>query len=106
MEAHSHPTPTYIISTSFYFLHCIEFGVHVQTDSFGVGNIGRARDALLLICRHEQEHRGTAIKKDYPYDSIAELRYWFKTVPVSNGTWKNLGCRNAIRLFEFLSDDT
>ncbi|KAJ9619719.1 hypothetical protein H2204_012587 [Knufia peltigerae] len=36
---------------------------------------------------------------DYPYESIAEMRKWFDTIPVADETWKDIGYRNAIRLF-------
>jgi gamma-resorcylate decarboxylase len=36
---------------------------------------------------------------DYPYESIAELREWFETIPISAETRKDIGYRNAIRLF-------
>ena len=28
---------------------------------------------------------------DYPYESIAEMRAWFESVPVSDETWKDIG---------------
>lgn len=37
---------------------------------------------------------------DYPYESIAEMREWFESVPISDETWKDIGYRNAIRLFQ------
>jgi predicted TIM-barrel fold metal-dependent hydrolase len=36
---------------------------------------------------------------DYPYESVAELRNWFETVPISDENWRDMGYRNAIRLF-------
>lgn len=36
---------------------------------------------------------------DYPYESIAEMRAWFETIPVSDETWKDIGYRNAIKIF-------
>ena len=41
---------------------------------------------------------------DYPYESIAEMREWFETVPISDETWKDIGYRNAIRLFQLPLD--
>jgi 2,3-dihydroxybenzoate decarboxylase len=37
---------------------------------------------------------------DYPYEGIAEMRAWFETVPVSDETWKDIGYRNAKRIFK------
>lgn len=36
---------------------------------------------------------------DYPYESIAEMREWFETVPISDESWRDIGYRNAIRTF-------
>lgn len=43
---------------------------------------------------------------DYPYESIAEMREWFESVPVSDETWKDIGYRNAIKLFQLPIKDT
>ena len=37
---------------------------------------------------------------DYPYESIAEMRAWFESIPVSDETWKDIGYRNAKRIFK------
>ena len=37
---------------------------------------------------------------DYPYESIAEMRNWFESVPVSDETWRDIAYRNAIKLFQ------
>ena len=37
---------------------------------------------------------------DYPYESIADMRNWFESIPVSDETWKDIGYRNAIKLFQ------
>lgn len=41
---------------------------------------------------------------DYPYESIAEMREWFESVPIADETWKDIGYRNAITLFKLPLD--
>lgn len=58
------------------------------------------RTPALLNLMAETTVRHIMFSVDYPYESIAELRHWFETVPVSDETWKDMGYRNAIRLFK------
>ena len=58
------------------------------------------RTSALLNLMAETRVSSIMFSVDYPYESIAEMRKWFESVPVSDETWKDIGYRNAIRLFQ------
>lgn len=55
-----------------------------------------------LMAETKPEH--VTFSVDYPYESITEMRAWFENVPVSDETWKDIGYRNAIRIFNLPLD--
>lgn len=57
------------------------------------------RTSALLNLLQETKVENVTFSVDYPYESIAEMRSWFESVPVSDETWKDIGYRNAIRIF-------
>jgi 2,3-dihydroxybenzoate decarboxylase len=61
---------------------------------------GMPRTSALLQLMAEASSDHILFSVDYPYESAAELRNWFETVPISDETWRDLGYRNAIRLFK------
>lgn len=62
------------------------------------------RTSALLNLMAETKTSNIMFAVDYPYESIAEMRQWFETVPVSDETWKDIGYRNAIRAFHLPLD--
>ncbi|KEF58357.1 uncharacterized protein A1O9_06283 [Exophiala aquamarina CBS 119918] len=60
---------------------------------------GMPRTSALLNLMAEAKISNIMFAVDYPYESIAEMREWFESVPISDQTWKDIGYRNAIRLF-------
>ena len=60
---------------------------------------GMPRTSALINLMAETKVSNIMFSVDYPYESIAEMREWFETVPISDETWKDIGYRNAIRLF-------
>lgn len=62
------------------------------------------RTSALLNLMAEAPVSNIMFSVDYPYESIAEMRQWFETVPISDETWKDIGYRNAIRLFQLPVD--
>lgn len=60
---------------------------------------GMPRTSALMNLLAEARTENVTFSVDYPYESIAEMRAWFETVPVSDETWKDIGYRNAIRIF-------
>ncbi|KAH8812919.1 metal-dependent hydrolase [Xylogone sp. PMI_703] len=69
-------------------------------DNFIVCTSGMPRTSALLNLMGETTVKHIMFSVDYPYESIAELRDWFETVPVADETWRDMGYRNAIRLFK------
>ena len=61
---------------------------------------GMPRTSALLNLIAEAKPSNITFSVDYPYESIAEMRAWFESVPVADETWKNIGYRNAIRIFQ------
>ena len=57
------------------------------------------RTSALVNLIAEAKTSNIMFSVDYPYESIAEMRQWFETVPISDETWKDIGYRNAIKLF-------
>ena len=55
-----------------------------------------------LLSEARPEH--VTFSVDYPYESIAEMRAWFETVPVADETWKDIGYRNAVKIFKLPLD--
>jgi gamma-resorcylate decarboxylase len=64
------------------------------------------RTSALLNLIAETRLDSIMFSVDYPYESIAEMREWFESVPVSDETWKDIGYRNAIKLFQLPIKDT
>ncbi|KIW79502.1 hypothetical protein Z517_06114 [Fonsecaea pedrosoi CBS 271.37] len=60
---------------------------------------GMPRTAALMNLMAESRVENIMFAVDYPYESIAEMRAWFETVPISDENWRDIGYRNAIRLF-------
>jgi len=60
---------------------------------------GMPRTAALMNLMAESKVENIMFAVDYPYESIAEMRAWFETVPISDENWRDIGYRNAIRLF-------
>jgi gamma-resorcylate decarboxylase len=58
------------------------------------------RTSALLNLMAEAKISNIMFSVDYPYESIAEMRDWFETVPIADETWRDIGYRNAIRLFK------
>lgn len=57
------------------------------------------RTSALMNLLSETKVENITFSVDYPYESIAEMRAWFETIPVSDETWKDIGYRNAIKIF-------
>jgi predicted TIM-barrel fold metal-dependent hydrolase len=57
------------------------------------------RTSALLQLMAETTTDRILFSVDYRYESVAELRNWFETVPISDENWRDMGYRNAIRLF-------
>lgn len=62
------------------------------------------RTSALLNLLSETKVENVTFSVDYPYESIAEMRAWFESVPISDETWKDIGYRNAIRIFNLPLD--
>jgi predicted TIM-barrel fold metal-dependent hydrolase len=62
------------------------------------------RTSALMNLIAESKVENIMFSVDYPYESIPEMREWFETVPVSDETWRDIGYRNAIRLFQLPLD--
>ena len=60
---------------------------------------GMPRTSALMQLLSESKVENVMFAVDYPYESVAEMRAWFETVPVSDETWRDIGYRNAIRWF-------
>jgi predicted TIM-barrel fold metal-dependent hydrolase len=58
------------------------------------------RTSALVNLIAETKMENITFSVDYPYESIAEMREWFESVPVSDETWRDIGYRNAIKLFQ------
>lgn len=58
----------------------------------------RTSALLQLLAETRRDH--VMFSVDYPYESISEMRSWFETVPLAEETWRDIGYRNAIRLFK------
>ncbi|KIW88483.1 uncharacterized protein Z519_11052 [Cladophialophora bantiana CBS 173.52] len=65
---------------------------------------GMPRTSALLNLLSETKVENVTFSVDYPYESIAEMRSWFECVPISDETWKDIGYRNAIRIFNLPLD--
>ncbi len=61
---------------------------------------GMPRTSALMNLMSETKIENIMFSVDYPYESIAEMRSWFETIPVSDETWRDIGYRNAIKLFQ------
>ncbi|KAH8892186.1 metal-dependent hydrolase [Thozetella sp. PMI_491] len=75
------------------FLHYFQENIITNTS-------GMPRTSALMNLMAEAKVSNIMFSVDYPYESIAEMREWFESVPVSDETWKDIGYRNAIRLFQ------
>ena len=64
------------------------------------------RTSALMNLMAETKIENIMFSVDYPYESIAEMRNWFESIPVSDETWKDIGYRNAIKLFQLPIKDT
>ncbi|KAF7560940.1 hypothetical protein G7046_g3194 [Stylonectria norvegica] len=60
---------------------------------------GMPRTSALLNLMAETRLENIMFSVDYPYESINEMRDWFESVPIADETWKDIGYRNAIKLF-------
>ena len=58
------------------------------------------RTSALLNLMAETRLDNIMFSVDYPYESINEMREWFESVPIADETWKDIGYRNAIKLFD------
>lgn len=61
---------------------------------------GMPRTSALLQLLAESRVENVMFAVDYPYESVAEMRAWFETVPLSDESWRDIGYRNAIRIFD------
>ncbi|PMD29648.1 putative metal-dependent hydrolase [Hyaloscypha variabilis F] len=68
-------------------------------DNFIICTSGMPRTSALVNLMAEITVKHIMFSVDYPYESIAEMRNWYETVPVADETWKDMGYRNAVRLF-------
>ncbi|KAN0116694.1 putative metal-dependent hydrolase [Hyaloscypha variabilis] len=68
-------------------------------DNFIICTSGMPRTSALVNLMAETTVKHIMFSVDYPYESIAEMRNWYETVPVADETWKDMGYRNAVRLF-------
>jgi 2,3-dihydroxybenzoate decarboxylase len=72
---------------------------HYFEHNFICNTSGMPRTSALLQLMAETTTDRILFSVDYPYESVAELRNWFETVPISDENWRDMGYRNAIRLF-------
>ena len=77
---------------------------HYFQNNFICNTSGLPRTSALLQLMAETTTNHIMFSVDYPYESVAELRNWFETVPVSDETWRDMGYRNAIKLFKLPLD--
>jgi predicted TIM-barrel fold metal-dependent hydrolase len=75
------------------FLHYFQNNIICNTS-------GMPRTSALMNLLQETKVEHVTFSVDYPYESIAEMRAWFESIPVSDETWKDIGYRNAIRIFD------
>ena len=75
------------------FLHYFQENIIPNTS-------GMPRTSALMHLMAEAKISNIMFSVDYPYESIAEMREWFESVPISDDTWKDIGYRNAIKLFQ------
>jgi len=73
-------------------------------NKFIVNTSGMPRTSALLNSMAETTAKHIMFSVDYPYESITELRQWCETIPGADETWKDIGYRNAIRLFDLPLD--
>ncbi|KAF9884701.1 hypothetical protein FE257_001330 [Aspergillus nanangensis] len=73
-------------------------------DNIVCNTSGMPRTSALINLLAETKVENVMFSVDYPYESIAEMREWFETVPVADETWKDIGYRNAIALFKLPLD--
>lgn len=78
--------------------------LHYFQHNFICNTSGMPRTSALLQLMAETTSDHILFSVDYPYESVAELRHWFETTPISDETWRDLGYRNAIRLFKLPLD--
>lgn len=71
---------------------------HYFEHNFICNTSGMPRTSALLQLMAETTTDPILFSVDYPYESVAELRNWFETVPISDENWRDMGYRNAIRL--------
>ena len=72
--------------------------------NFLINTSGVPRISALQNLLAETRSANVMFSVDYPYESIAELRQWFETIPVSDEMWKDIGYRNAIKWFKLPLD--
>ncbi len=77
---------------------------HYFEHNFLVNTSGVPRVSALNNLLAETHFHNVMFSVDYPYESIAELRRWFETAPLSEESWKDIGYRNAIRWFNLPLD--
>jgi predicted TIM-barrel fold metal-dependent hydrolase len=68
-------------------------------DNFVMIANGTLRTSAFMNLMAETKLSNILFSVDYPYKSIAKLREWFETIPVSDETGRDVEYRNAIRLF-------
>ena len=68
-------------------------------DNFVIVTGAAPRTSAFMNLMTETKVSNILFSVDSPCESIAELREWFETIPVSDETWRDIGYRNATRLF-------
>ncbi|GAB1205163.1 hypothetical protein APSETT445_003833 [Aspergillus pseudonomiae] len=69
-------------------------------DNIVCNTSGMPRTSALLNLLAETKVENVMFSVDYPYESIAEMREWFESVPVADETWKDIGYWNSNALFK------